>query len=276
MMTSSRPTASTPSARATGPSGSPLVGRGDADRTAAITRSLLGYGVLAGPFYLVVGLAQALTREGYDISRHDLSLLANGPLGWIQIVNLVLSGLMTVAAGVGMRRALRVLGGGRGAVWGPRLVAGYGLGLVGAGIFVADPMYGFPLGTPDGDSRHDHHRRRRPHRLRRTRVRLPRRGLPGVRAPLRERATYRPRLVLPRDRRALPRRLRRYRQRCGQPRRRSRLLGRGRSGLDVAGRHVDRPLPPHAPAHPRRLTRWRTQISARARATRTPAADPPG
>ncbi len=150
MMTSSRPTASTPSARATGPSGSPLVGRGDADRTAAITRSLLGYGVLAGPFYLVVGLAQALTREGYDISRHDLSLLANGPLGWIQIVNLVLSGLMTVAAGVGMRRALRVLGGGRGAVWGPRLVAGYGLGLVGAGIFVADPMYGFPLGTPDG------------------------------------------------------------------------------------------------------------------------------
>src|ERR1700754_1219670 len=95
-----------PSPRPTGPSGSPLVGRGDADRTAAITRSLLGYGVLAGPFYLVVGLAQALTRSGYAITRHDLSLLANGPLGWIQIADFVLSGLMTVAAGVGMRRAL--------------------------------------------------------------------------------------------------------------------------------------------------------------------------
>src|SRR3954447_20172044 len=94
----------------------------DIDRPAAITRSLLGYGVLAGPFYLVVGLAQALTRDGYEIARHDLSLLANGPLGWIQIANLVLSGLMTIAAAVGMRRALAARGGG---AWGPRLVAGY-------------------------------------------------------------------------------------------------------------------------------------------------------
>ncbi|GLZ49053.1 hypothetical protein Acsp06_52380 [Actinomycetospora sp. NBRC 106375] len=135
--------------RGTGPSGSPLVGRGDADRTAAITRSLLGYGVIVGPFYVVVGLAQALTREGFDLTRHDLSLLANGPLGWIQIANLVLSGLMVIAAAVGMRRALRVLGGGPGSVWGPRLVAGYGIGMVGAGVFVADPMNGFPPGTRD-------------------------------------------------------------------------------------------------------------------------------
>jgi hypothetical protein len=51
------------------------------DRAAAVTRSLLGYGVLAGVFYLVVGLAQALIRDGYDLTRHDLSLLANGPYG---------------------------------------------------------------------------------------------------------------------------------------------------------------------------------------------------
>jgi hypothetical protein len=141
---------STPGARATGPSGSPLVGRGDADRTAAITRSLLGYGVLAGPVYVVAGLAQALTRDGYDLTRHDLSLLANGPLGWIQIATFVLTGLMTIAAAVGMSRSLRVLGGGPGTVWGPRLVGLYGVGLVGAGVFVADPMNGFPPGTPDG------------------------------------------------------------------------------------------------------------------------------
>jgi len=114
------------------------------DPQTSVTRSLLGYGVLAGPFYLVVGLAQALTRDGYEIARHDLSLLANGPLGWIQIANLVLSGLMTIAAALGMRRA------GAGGTWGPRLVAGYGVGLVLAGAFVADPMNGFPLGTPDG------------------------------------------------------------------------------------------------------------------------------
>ncbi|MFC5138131.1 DUF998 domain-containing protein [Actinomycetospora rhizophila] len=137
-------------ARPTGPSGSPLVGRGDADRHAAITRSLLGYGVLAGPFYVVVGLAQALTRDGFDLTRHDLSLLAAGPWGWIQIANLVVTGLMVVAAAVGMARALRTLGGGPGTTWGPRLVAAFGVGMVGAGVFVADPMNGYPPGTPDG------------------------------------------------------------------------------------------------------------------------------
>ena len=116
------------------------------DRAAAVTRSLLGYGVLAGPFYVVVGLVQGLTRTGFDLTRHDLSLLANGPLGWIQIANLVLSGLMTIAAAVGIRRALR---GRRGGTWRPTLVGGYGLGLVAAGAFVADPMNGFPAGTPD-------------------------------------------------------------------------------------------------------------------------------
>jgi hypothetical membrane protein len=113
------------------------------DRSAAVTRSLLGYGPLAGALYLVSGLTQALTRDGFDLARHDLSLLANGPLGWIQVTTLVLSGLMTVAAAVGMRRAL-------GRSWGPGLLAGYGLALVAAGVFVADPMAGFPAGTPAG------------------------------------------------------------------------------------------------------------------------------
>jgi hypothetical protein len=117
------------------------------DRAAAVTRSLLGYGVLAGVFYLVVGLTQALTRDGYDLTRHDLSLLANGPYGWIQIANLILTGLMVIAAAVGVRRTMRP---GPAATWGPGLLAGYGVGLVGAGVFVADPMNGFPPGTPDG------------------------------------------------------------------------------------------------------------------------------
>jgi hypothetical protein len=52
---------------------------------ARITRSLLGYGIIAGPLYAVVALAQALTRDGFDLSRHAWSLLVNGELGWIQI-----------------------------------------------------------------------------------------------------------------------------------------------------------------------------------------------
>lgn len=111
------------------------------------TRALLACGAAAGPVYIVVGLAQALTREGFDLSRHALSLLANGDFGWIQIANLVISGILTIAGAAGIRRALLQ---GRGRAWGPRLLAVYGLSLVAAGVLVADPALGFPLGTPDG------------------------------------------------------------------------------------------------------------------------------
>jgi len=115
------------------------------DPATRVTRSLLGYGVIAGPVYVTVSLAQVFTRRGFDPLRHEWSLLANGHLGWIQIANFVLSGLMMVTAAVGLRRAM-----GRSGRWAPRLWAGYGLGLVSAGIFRADPSLGFPPGTPAG------------------------------------------------------------------------------------------------------------------------------
>lgn len=114
------------------------------DRT---TRSVLGYGMVAGPFYVLVSLTQALIRDGFDLTRHDWSLLANGSGGWVQIANLILTGLMVVAAAVGYHRALR---GGVGRRWVPWLLGVFGAGMVGSGIFRADPMAGFPAGTPDG------------------------------------------------------------------------------------------------------------------------------
>lgn len=115
-------------------------------REARITRSLLGYGVIAGPLYLLVGLAQALTREGFDPTRHAWSLLVNGEHGWIQIANFVVAGLMTIAAATGLRRAMAP---GRARTWAPLLIAAYGIGLVAAGVFRADPAQGFPAGTPE-------------------------------------------------------------------------------------------------------------------------------
>jgi hypothetical membrane protein len=107
-----------------------------------ITKSLLAYGILAGPLYVCVSLAQALTRDGFDLSKHAWSLLSNGSLGWIQIMNFVVAGLATVAAAVGLRRALdRRLA--------PMLIAAYGVSLIAAGIFRADPAQGFPVGTPE-------------------------------------------------------------------------------------------------------------------------------
>lgn len=118
-------------------------------------RSLLACGVAAGPFYVVVSLAQALTREGFDPTRHAWSMLANGSLGWIQTTNLILTGLLVTSGAVGLRRALAQgaqdaqVAPARGSVWAPRLLSVYGLSMVGAGIFRADPALGFPPGTPD-------------------------------------------------------------------------------------------------------------------------------
>lgn len=76
-----------------------------------------------------------------------MSLLANGAVGWIQIANFVVVGGMVIAAAIGARRALASQAGGR---WGPILLGGYGVGLVAAGAFTADPAFGFPPGTPAG------------------------------------------------------------------------------------------------------------------------------
>ncbi len=109
------------------------------------TRMLLGGGIVAGPLYLVVGLLQAFTRPGFDITRHPLSMLSNGDLGWIQVANFWLSGLLVIGAALGLRRALPH---GYGRHWGPLLIGIYGVSLIGAGIFKADPGLGFPIGTP--------------------------------------------------------------------------------------------------------------------------------
>jgi hypothetical protein len=115
------------------------------DPTTSVTRTLLAYGVVAGPVYIGVSLLQALTRDGFELARHQWSLLSNGDLGWIQITNFVVTGLMTVAFAVGLRRAM---GRGRGGTWAPRLIGTYGVSLIAAGVFRADPALGFPPGTP--------------------------------------------------------------------------------------------------------------------------------
>ncbi|MFB7592471.1 DUF998 domain-containing protein [Streptomyces sp. NPDC056169] len=113
----------------------------------ATSRSLLTVAVVAQPLWAVVALTQAATRDGYDITRHPLSALSNGSLGWIQITNFVLAGVLTVIGAGGLRRALRGTPGG---TWAPRLFRISGVGMIAAGVFVMDPADGFPVGTPDG------------------------------------------------------------------------------------------------------------------------------
>ena len=119
--------------------------KSEAVRGGTVTRFLLGCGVWAGPFYLAVGLAQAFLRDGFVFAKHPLSVLTNGPGGWIQTANFVLTGLMVLAAAAGFRRVL-----------GPTTPAttwflgGYGASILVASMFKADPVDGFPPGTPLG------------------------------------------------------------------------------------------------------------------------------
>lgn len=107
---------------------------------------LLLAGAVAGPLFVAVVLTQAYTRNGFDPARHPLSSLALGDLGWLQIANFVVCGVLTLAGAVGLRRALAP---GRASTWGPRLVGLGGAGLIVAGIFRTDPINGYPVGIPD-------------------------------------------------------------------------------------------------------------------------------
>jgi Protein of unknown function (DUF998) len=132
-----------------------------------VTRSLLGYGVLAGVVFEASVLIQGLTRRGFRLAHHDASLLSNGPLGWIQIATFLVAGAMTIACAAGMRRALADTGRadtglagtelastGRAGRWGPGLVAVYGAALMAAGLLRADPADGFGPGAPAAKAAH--------------------------------------------------------------------------------------------------------------------------
>ncbi|MEV4249896.1 DUF998 domain-containing protein [Streptosporangium canum] len=113
------------------------------------TKRLLAAGVIATPLFFTAAFAQAFSRDGFDLSRHMLSQLAAGDLGWLQIANFIVTGTLFLAAAAGMRRTLRQ---GPGAKWGPGLVGVVGAGLIAAGVFVTDPAAGYPVGSVEGET----------------------------------------------------------------------------------------------------------------------------
>jgi hypothetical protein len=112
-----------------------------------LTSKLLTAGYLAGPFFIALSLLQAFTREGFDWIRHPASLLSLGDLGFIQIANFVITGLLFIACAIGLKRIVTA---GVGRKWLSRLFTLVGIAFILGGVFVADPAFGFPPGTPEG------------------------------------------------------------------------------------------------------------------------------
>jgi hypothetical protein len=107
---------------------------------------LLLCGVIGGPLFVIAFLIEGAFRADYDPLRHPVSSLALGPYGWTQIANFVTTGLLMLLFAIGLRRHLHAAG--RPSTWGPLLVGTYAIGLIGAGVFVTDPVSGYPPGTP--------------------------------------------------------------------------------------------------------------------------------
>jgi Protein of unknown function (DUF998) len=112
-----------------------------------IRQLLLACGVIGPPLFVIVFLIEGATRLGYSAWRHPVSLLSLSDQGWMQVANFLVMGLLILAFAVGLRRALRS---GRGATWGPILLAVFALALIAAGIFAADPILDYPPGVPPG------------------------------------------------------------------------------------------------------------------------------
>jgi hypothetical protein len=131
-----------------------LVRAATPDRPPAPPNRLLTCGLVAGPLFVIAFLLEGAFRDGYDPMRHPVSSLALGPGGWQQVLNFLVCGVLTILFAIGLRRSLRP---GPGSLFGPLLVGVWGIGLLGAGVFVTDPVSGYPAGTaakPTGYSWH--------------------------------------------------------------------------------------------------------------------------
>ena len=77
--------------------------------------------------------------------RHAVSSLSIGDAGWTQIANFLITGSLVVAFSFGLRTSVRSALAG---TWAPRLVGLAGVGLIGAGVCVSDPVFGYPSSLP--------------------------------------------------------------------------------------------------------------------------------
>ncbi|MFJ6518405.1 DUF998 domain-containing protein [Streptomyces filamentosus] len=128
----------------------PLQATATTTATASVSASRVSWaalgGVVAGPLFLAVGVAQGLARDGFSFTRNAISQLALGEAGWIQTVDFLLAGVLLTGAAVGLRKMLR---GGPGGTWGPVLIGVFGVSFWVAAGFPADAGAGFPAGAAE-------------------------------------------------------------------------------------------------------------------------------
>ena len=107
------------------------------------TKKLLISGIIAGSLFTLSWLIVGATREGYNPLRHPISSLSIGNHGWTQITTFLVVGTLLFGFAIALMRVLKSQGV---SVWGARIIALCAIGLIGAGLFVSDPLSGYPSG----------------------------------------------------------------------------------------------------------------------------------
>src|SRR5258708_39825706 len=97
---------------------------------------LLMCGVIAGPLFVTTLLIEGATKAGYSPLRHPGSSLAWGEFGWVQVLNFIVAGLLSLALALVLRRLLEPFSGSAG---GPELIACWAICFIVAGLFCHTP-----------------------------------------------------------------------------------------------------------------------------------------
>lgn len=111
----------------------------------SLARLLLIAGAIGPPLFIVAFSIEGALRPDYSALRYPVSSLSIGAGGWAQQANFIVTGLLIAALAAGLRLSLRPT---PGSTWGPIFIAVVGLGLIGAGVFSTDPVFGYPPGHP--------------------------------------------------------------------------------------------------------------------------------
>ncbi|MEJ7677744.1 MAG: DUF998 domain-containing protein [Segetibacter sp.] len=102
-------------------------------------------GIIAGPIFLLLVIVEGHIRDDYNALRYPLSSLSFGEHAWMQIANFILTGMLLVFFSRGWqglnntkKKKSKI----------SILICLAGVGLIGAGVFVTYPLFGYPENKP--------------------------------------------------------------------------------------------------------------------------------
>src|SRR5579885_408574 len=107
-----------------------------------LTFGLMLCGGVGAVLFTASYLLEGISRPDYSAWQQPISALSLGPGGWLQQVNFVVFGVITIWTAFAWRIFLN-----GGAVWYPIFRGLQGLGLIIDGFFSQDPAPGYPKGA---------------------------------------------------------------------------------------------------------------------------------